>query len=173
MPNYELDLAKTDKVEAFQRVADFLTSRSFEIVKLDILRPWGFFFYINPSQTEKFIADFFSGSRLDGIDADLPLQPKILGIEPGKKLSWQYHHRRAEIWQCLAGYGLITSKTDEEYEPEIIKPGEVRAMAQGVRHRGVGLEAWGLVAEIWQHTDPNHPSDEEDIVRLADDFNRQ
>jgi hypothetical protein len=29
-----------------------------------------------------------------------------------------------------------------------------------------------MVAEIWQHTDPNHPSDEDDIVRLQDDFGR-
>jgi hypothetical protein len=28
----------------------------------------------------------------------------------------------------------------------------------------------GIVAEIWQHTDLNQPSDEEDIVRLQDDF---
>jgi hypothetical protein len=31
----------------------------------------------------------------------------------------------------------------------------------------------GIVAEIWMHTDENHPSDEEDIVRLEDDFARK
>lgn len=29
-----------------------------------------------------------------------------------------------------------------------------------------------IVAEIWQHTDLEHPSDETDIVRLADDWKR-
>jgi hypothetical protein len=29
-----------------------------------------------------------------------------------------------------------------------------------------------LVAEIWQHTDPDHPSNEDDIVRVQDDFGR-
>jgi hypothetical protein len=29
-----------------------------------------------------------------------------------------------------------------------------------------------LVAEIWQHTDPGNPSNEDDIVRLADDYSR-
>jgi hypothetical protein len=29
-----------------------------------------------------------------------------------------------------------------------------------------------LVAEIWQHTDPENPSDEDDIVRVSDDFGR-
>jgi mannose-6-phosphate isomerase len=29
-----------------------------------------------------------------------------------------------------------------------------------------------MIAEIWQHTDPENPSDENDIVRLQDDFGR-
>ncbi|NBV85915.1 MAG: phosphoheptose isomerase, partial [Verrucomicrobia bacterium] len=31
---------------------------------------------------------------------------------------------------------------------------------------------WGIVAEIWLHTDPSAPSDENDIIRLDDDFGR-
>lgn len=42
----------------------------------------------------------------------------------------------------------------------------------GMRHRLVGLDNWGVVTEIWQHTDVEHPSDESDIVRLQDDFGR-
>jgi mannose-6-phosphate isomerase len=34
------------------------------------------------------------------------------------------------------------------------------------------LETWGVVAEIWQHTDAAAPSDEHDIVRVADDYDR-
>jgi hypothetical protein len=30
----------------------------------------------------------------------------------------------------------------------------------------------GVIAEIWQHTDANHPSDEDDIIRVQDDFGR-
>jgi hypothetical protein len=41
-----------------------------------------------------------------------------------------------------------------------------------MRHRLVGLDNWGVVTEIWQHTDVEHPSDESDIVRLQDDFGR-
>ena len=44
-----------------------------------------------------------------------------------------------------------------------------------LRHAGVrliGLEEWGMVAEIWQHTDDAHPSAEDDIVRVQDDFGR-
>ncbi len=36
----------------------------------------------------------------------------------------------------------------------------------------MGLDTFGIVAEIWQHTDPTNPSEEDDIVRLQDDFGR-
>jgi hypothetical protein len=37
----------------------------------------------------------------------------------------------------------------------------------------IGLDDWGIVAEIWQHTDESNPSDEDDIVRLQDDYSRK
>ena len=40
------------------------------------------------------------------------------------------------------------------------------------RHRLIGLSDFAVIAEIWQHTDPNNPSDENDIVRLSDDYGR-
>ena len=43
---------------------------------------------------------------------------------------------------------------------------------QGERHRLIGLNETSIVAEIWQHTDANHPSDENDIIRVKDDFGR-
>jgi hypothetical protein len=49
---------------------------------------------------------------------------------------------------------------------------EIVRLNQGQRHRLVGLNSWGMIAEIWQHTDINNPSDEEDIVRVQDDFGR-
>ena len=50
---------------------------------------------------------------------------------------------------------------------------EVVSLQQGERHRLIGTQGWGVVAEIWMHTDPNHPSDEADIVRLQDDYSRK
>ena len=35
----------------------------------------------------------------------------------------------------------------------------------------IGLDNYAVVAEIWQHTD-KIPSDEEDIIRVQDDFGR-
>jgi mannose-6-phosphate isomerase len=36
----------------------------------------------------------------------------------------------------------------------------------------LGTGGWGIIAEIWRHTDAENPSDEEDIVRVQDDFGR-
>jgi mannose-6-phosphate isomerase len=102
------------------------------------------------------------------------LSPKILMVAPGQKLSWQYHNRRAEIWSCMEGpVGVMTSDTDVEAERHILYPGDVIRLAKGKRHRLMGLEQWGIVAEIWQHTDESYPSDEDDIIRLQDDFGRK
>ena len=101
------------------------------------------------------------------------LSPKILVVAPEKRLSWQYHNRRAEIWKLIGGTAaVITSSTDHENEKMYLKIGDIVQLKQGERHRLVGLETWGIVAEIWRHTDAENPSDEEDIVRLQDDFGR-
>ncbi len=51
-------------------------------------------------------------------------------------------------------------------------PGEVLRLELGERHRLIGLQTWGIVAEIWQHIDTTSPSDESDIVRVSDDYDR-
>ena len=52
------------------------------------------------------------------------------------------------------------------------KEGEVIHFDNQERHRLVGLDKIGVVAEIWIHTDLNNPSDENDIVRISDDYKR-
>jgi hypothetical protein len=68
--------------------------------------------------------------------------------------------------------GVATSNNDEQGPVEELQVNKVINLPQGQRHRLVGLDAWGMIAEIWQHTNPNHPSDENDIVRLQDDYGR-
>ena len=68
--------------------------------------------------------------------------------------------------------GIARSLTDEQAPVKTFDTGNKVVMEMGERHRLVGLENWGVVAEFWQHTDPNHPSDEEDIVRVQDDYKR-
>jgi len=168
-----LDVKSKTKLEAVQEVAEYFIGSGYKIIDMDLRRPWGFYFYFDPNQTSKFAKEFFDNVKLEGIDTALPLQPKVLVFEPNKRVSWQYHNRRSEIWRCITtDCTVITSKTDEPGPTKLIKYGDVTNFTKGLRHRGGANSDWGAVAEIWQHTDPQNPSNEEDIVRLQDDFGR-
>jgi mannose-6-phosphate isomerase len=163
----------TDKTTVFEQISEALKKENFIVVNQDQTRPWGGFFVIDESQSSVFAAKFFPHLDMEAIKITNKLSPKILVVAPNKRLSWQYHFRRAEIWKILAGVvGVKTSATDEEGEIQELIPGTFIQMDKGERHRLIGLESWGIVAEIWQHTDSKKPSDEEDIVRLQDDFGR-
>lgn len=162
-----------NKDEIFQQMAQQLDSEGFSIVKKDESRPWGGFFVIDESQAHRFIETYFPGVPLSDFEGFEKLSPKFLIVAPSKRLSWQYHHRRSEIWRLIHGVaGVITSTTDEQSEVKKLEMGEIVRLECGERHRLVGLDGWGVLAEIWQHTDPSHPSDEDDIVRVQDDFGR-
>jgi len=68
--------------------------------------------------------------------------------------------------------GIVRSDDDTEGEVVHYTEGQTIKLAQGERHRLVGLDAAAIIAEIWQHTDAANPSNEDDIVRVQDDFGR-
>ena len=157
----------------FENVAQYLTDKGLCISQKDDQRPWGGFFVIDEAQAEKFISTYFPQFSREALDISGKLSPKILVVAPGKRLSWQYHHRRAEIWKLIGGTaGVVTSDTDKEKEITHLSTGDEIQLQQGERHRLIGLDGWGIVAEIWRHTDAENPSDEADIVRVQDDFGR-
>ena len=161
------------KENVFSEIQTQLQNLGFIIINQDSARPWGGFFVIDENQVQKFVKKYFPKINLEDLQITQKLSPKILVVAPEKRLSWQYHDRRAEIWVVEAGtVGVITSETNEEGKLKIYKPGDLIKLRQGERHRLVGLDNWGVVAEIWQHTDLNNPSNEEDIYRLQDDFGR-
>ncbi|MDL1914154.1 MAG: phosphoheptose isomerase [Bergeyella sp.] len=162
-----------EKTEIFVRIAKILDSHGFIVVTKDDTRPWGGFFVIEEGQAQDFANHYFDGVDIENLKIGGKLSPKILLVAPKARLSWQYHRRRAEVWRVVEGkVGIKKSDTDEEGELEIYFPKDRITLQQGERHRLIGLDHWGIVAEIWQHTDPTHPSDEEDIVRIQDDFGR-
>ena len=94
-------------------------------------------------------------------------------MKPNSKLSWQYHHRRAEIWGVYKGEVGDSRSFDNNQKPlKKLIPGDQIKLKKGERHRLITLNDYAVLAEIWQHTDPNNPSDENDIVRLSDDYGR-
>ena len=158
--------------EKYIEIQKEIESYGFTIVTKDFERPWGAFLVIKEEEAQDFANRFFNGINVDTLRVEGKLSPKILIVKPGARLSWQYHNRRAEIWQVFKGeVGIVRSDDDSEGELVRLGKGDQVRLAQGERHRLIGLEDYGIVAEIWQHTD-SIPSNEEDIVRVQDDFKR-
>ena len=150
-----------------------IKSFGFEITSKDFERPWGGFLVILEEQAQEFADKFFDGINVENIKIGGKLSPKILVVKPNSKLSWQYHHRRAEIWKVFKGEVGVSRSFDDNQKPLIkLIPGDQIRLKKRERHRLIGLSDFAVIAEIWQHTDPNNPSDENDIVRLSDDYGR-
>ena len=163
----------SERTEVFNKIEKEVENLGFRIDKQDRARPWGGFFVIDESQAPQFIATYFPHLSVDDFAGYEKLSPKILLVAPNKRLSWQYHFRRAEIWKVIGGTaGVVISDTDEQTELQKLTLGTIVNLHQGERHRLVGLDEWGIIAEIWQHTDSKNLSDEDDIVRVQDDFGR-
>lgn len=168
--------AERSAQEVNEEVRVILESSGYTIALSDYARPWGGFNQLDNSDANEFVEEFFPGlspeeARLG--HPELELSPKILVVAPEQRLSWQYHDRRAERWAYLTEGAYYKSLTDDQGDIHYAYAGEVVQFEKSERHRLVGAVGhYTLVAEIWQHTDHNNLSDENDIVRLADDYKR-
>jgi len=159
--------------DKFDYIEKKVKELGFRINSKDFNRPWGGFLVIDEDQSDKFIDYFFQNLDMSLITKGLKLSPKILIVKPLSRLSWQYHYRRSEIWKVFEGeVAVVRSENDNEQPKNIFPKGSLITLKQGERHRLIGLNDFGVVAEIWQHTDVNNPSNENDIVRIQDDYGR-
>ena len=157
----------------FTEIAEILSEQKLTVVSSDFTRPWGGFFVIDENQAQEFANLYFDGLDVSGLRVSGKLSPKILLVKPEARLSLQYHYRRKETWRVVNGpVGIARSLTNEQGPVKTFETGNKVVMEKGERHRLIGLKNWGVVAEFWQHTDLNHPSDEEDIIRVQDDYKR-
>ena len=160
-------------MDYLHKIENEIQGLGFDIISKDFERPWGGFLVISEKQAQEFADKFFDGISVENIKIGGKLSPKILVVNPNSKLSWQYHHRRAEIWRVFMGEVGVSRSFDDNQNPLIkLVTGDQIKLKKGERHRLIGLSDYAVIAEIWQHTDPNNPSDEYDIVRLSDDYGR-
>ena len=152
-------------------IREEIESLGFNVINHDFNRPWGGFLLIDESQSQDFIHTFISKENLK---IEGRLSPKILIVNPESRLSWQFHYRRKEIWRVYKNsVGIVRSMDNNQNEMEILNEGDIINFQIKERHRLVGLSNFGVVAEIWIHTDLKNPSNEQDIVRLEDDYSRK
>lgn len=91
---------------------------------------------------------------------------KRITVNPGGRLSLQYHHHRAEVWTIIKGTGTITiNEVIKDY-----KVGEVAQIPQGAHHR---IE--NRTDQPVQFIEVQYGTyfGEDDIVRIEDDYNRK
>ena len=155
----------------YKDIREEIESLGFNVIDYDFDRPWGGFLRIDESQSQDFIYNFIS---VENFNIEGKLSPKILIVKPESRLSWQYHCRRKEIWRVYKNsVGIIRSMDNNQNEMETLREGDIIKLQTKERHRLIGLSNFGVVAEIWIHTDLDNPSNEQDIVRLQDDYFRK
>ena len=90
---------------------------------------------------------------------------KEIVVNPGSRLSLQYHNHRAEHWIVVAGTARVTNG-DDVFD---LKANQSTYIPQGAAHRleNQGLEPLHLI-EVQTGTQIS----EDDIVRIEDDFGR-
>jgi len=161
-------------LEIFEETEAELKELALKIDSFDFNRPWGGFFVIEEKYAQKFADTYFNNLDVQSLKISGKLSPKILLVKPESRLSWQYHHRRAETWRIVKGeVGIVRSFNDTESAVVNYKEGDLITLQKEERHRLVGLKDWAIIAEFWQHTDPSNPSNEDDIVRVQDDYSRK
>ncbi len=107
-------------------------------------RPWGQYWVLEDSKTYKV---------------------KRIEVNPGGRLSYQYHHHRAEVWTIVEGVARVT--LDGEMKDYL--PGEVAIIPLGAKHR---IENPGTSPCIFIEVQHGTYFGEDDIVRLEDDYDR-
>lgn len=107
-------------------------------------RPWGSFFVIKEDPSYKI---------------------KRIEVNPGQRLSYQYHNKRSEVWIMIQGNGIIIlNGKSKKY-----KKGDTILIPQGMKHR---IENCGNEKTIFIEVQTGSYFGEDDIVRLEDDYNR-
>ncbi len=109
------------------------------------LRPWGEYWVLEDAPTHKV---------------------KRIQVNPRGRLSYQYHHKRAEVWTIIQGVGRITLNG----EVRDYNPGETILIPQGVKHR---IQNPSTEPCVFIEVQYGNYFGEDDIVRIEDDYNRK
>jgi mannose-6-phosphate isomerase len=92
-----------------------------------------------------------------------PCTVKLIYVNANSRLSLQYHKKRSEFWKVIKGTAMV-----EIGEKTItLQEGETITIPKQTKHRVLALENDCIILEI-----AYGKFDENDIVRLEDDYHR-
>ena len=91
---------------------------------------------------------------------------KRLTIKPKQKLSYQYHDKRSEVWTVVKGEATIILDDEKVFR----KYGETIRIPKGAKHRIINEDK----IRSLQIIEVQHGTyfEEDDIVRIEDEYNR-
>jgi mannose-6-phosphate isomerase len=88
---------------------------------------------------------------------------KLIYVNANSRLSLQYHKKRSEFWKVIKGTAMV--EIDEKRI--VLEEGETIMIRKQAKHRVHALESECIILEISYGR-----FDENDIVRLEDDYQR-
>jgi len=139
-------VARKDKAQEVKTIVEhlYIKERKEHNIHRKVHRPWGWY---------------------DSIEADESFQVKRLHVKPGKKLSLQMHHQRAEHWVVVNGVATVINGKDVL----TLEKGDSTYIPIGVTH---SLENnTDEEVEIVEVQSGSYLG-EDDIVRLQDEYGR-
>lgn len=108
-------------------------------------RPWGSYFVIENKKSYKI---------------------KRIEVEPGQRLSYQYHNKRSETWIIIEGLAIVTiDENVKEY-----KKGETIIIPTKAKHR---VENKNNSLLVFIEVQTGSYFGEDDIIRINDDYGRK
>ena len=107
-------------------------------------RPWGKYFVLEDEPNYKL---------------------KRIEVNPGHRLSYQYHHHRQEFWTIVEGEAVVVLDEVEH----VLKYGESIFIPLGAKHR---IENRGSELLVFVEVQTGTYYGEDDIVRIEDEFGR-
>ena len=90
---------------------------------------------------------------------------KKIEVNPGHRLSYQFHHHRQEYWTIVEGEAVVILDGEENF----LKYGESIHIPLGAKHR---IENRGSELLVFVEVQTGTYFGEDDIVRIQDDYSR-
>jgi mannose-6-phosphate isomerase-like protein (cupin superfamily) len=92
---------------------------------------------------------------------------KLIHVDEGKRLSWQFHEHKDETMHCLSGSAILVHEDQNgKIIEEPLKPGESFRITPGMKHR---LKAGVGGCDVLEASTP----EVDDVIRLEDDYGRE
>lgn len=92
-----------------------------------------------------------------------PCTVKLIYVNQNSRLSLQYHNKRSEFWKVIKGTAMV----ELDGRTMILTEGETLTIPRQAKHRVGALDSGCVILEI-----SYGKFDENDIVRLEDDYKR-